>query len=188
MKKLFEKIKNFLKSIYQKLIHLKDTPHRIAGGFAVGIFFGILPAAGPMAAIILAWILRVNRIAAFAGGLLTNMWLSVITLVAAVKVGAFVTGSDWQKVLSDCKELMKDFSWRGIFDQKVIDILKPVFVGYLVVGILAGLLAYVVAWFVVKRRQDKKGTPPVTSRTRTDWSITDIKNLFKKFFNRKKRS
>jgi uncharacterized protein len=184
---MFEKIKKFFQSVYQRLIHLKDTPHRIAGGFAIGIFFGILPGAGPMAAIIMAWVFRVNRIAAFAGGLLTNTWLSVVTLVAAVKIGAFVTGSDWNQVLADCKEVLRDFSWRGLFDQTVLDILKPVFIGYLVVGLLCGCLAYVVAWVIVKRRQDKKGAPPVTRRTRTDWSIQDIKNLFRRFFKRKKR-
>jgi uncharacterized protein len=150
-----EKFKLFFKSIYHKLVGINDSPHKIAGGFAVGVFLGILPAAGPVASIVVAWILRVNRAAAFAGGLLTNTWISLLTFVFAIKIGAFLTGSDWQKVAEDCKAIFKDFSFDKIFDASIFEILKPMFVGYFVVGLIAALIGYVAAYQIVVRRRKR---------------------------------
>ncbi len=54
-------INKFFKQIYQQIIGINDSPHKVAGGFAVGVFLGILPGAGAFAAVVLAYILQVNR-------------------------------------------------------------------------------------------------------------------------------
>ena len=36
------------KQFYQRFTNINDSPQRIAAGFGVGIFFGILPGAGPL--------------------------------------------------------------------------------------------------------------------------------------------
>jgi uncharacterized protein (DUF2062 family) len=152
---MIDQIKNFFKKTYRDLITINDSPHRIAGGFAVGVFFGVLPAAGPMAAVVLAWILRVNRVAAFVGGLLTNTWLSVLTFVVAVKIGAIVTGLDNHELYRECQDLLTDFHWRDILSPPVVKILEPLFAGYAVIALVAGLVAYGVAYWIVVRRRRK---------------------------------
>ena len=89
-----DKIKNSFKSIYDKLVGIKDSPQKIALGFGLGVFCGILPGTGPMASVVLAFVFRVNKVAALAGSLLTNTWLSLVTFVLAVKIGSMVTGAD----------------------------------------------------------------------------------------------
>jgi uncharacterized protein len=161
------KVQVFFKSIYHKLVGINDSPHKIAGGFAVGVFLGILPAAGPVASIVVAWILRVNRAAAFVGGLLTNTWLSLVTFVFAIKIGSYITGADWQKVSEQCKEIFKTFNWRAFFDASIMDILKPMFVGYAVVALIAAVIAYVAAFQIVSKRRRRRALSSKSSSVLT---------------------
>jgi uncharacterized protein (DUF2062 family) len=153
---MLEKTRHFIKETYHKLICLDDSPHRIAAGFAIGVFLGILPAAGPMAAVVVAWVFRANRVAAFVGGFFTNTWLSVLTFVVAIKIGAFVTGTHFHRVYNDCKELMKHFNWHELLDESILQILKPVFAGYALVGAVAGVAAYGIAYWLTHRKHKAK--------------------------------
>lgn len=152
--------KNFFKKAYDSIVLINDTPHRIAGGVALGVFLGILPGAGPVASLVLAYIFQVNRAAALAGSLLTNSWFSVFTFVLAVKIGAFLTGSGWQQIFADCKKLFDDLHWDRIFDGSTWPILKPLMFGYAAIGILAGAVTYTCARFVLAEyHRRKKHTP-----------------------------
>lgn len=151
-------IKNFFKKIYQSVVVINDTPHRIAGGFALGVFLGIVPGAGPMASLVMAYVLQVNRAAALAGSLLTNSWFSVVTFVFAVKIGAFVTGSSWKEIYDHCKNLLDHFHWKLLTDGSTWLVLKPVLVGYAIIGAIAGCVVYLCSLMVVAeyRRRKKK--------------------------------
>ena len=61
-----KKIFTYFADLGKKLIALKDTPHSIAGGAAIGIFIGFTPLFGLKTLLCLgaAWILRCNPIAA----------------------------------------------------------------------------------------------------------------------------
>lgn len=153
--------KKFFSSVYQKIVGINDSPHKIAGGFALGVFLGILPGAGPMASIVLAYFLQVNRAAALAGSLLTNAWFSVVTFALAVKIGAFLTGTSWQELYADAKELVNPFHWQKFFDESALSILKPVLFGYAAVGLIAGVIVYVIVLMIVSAyRRRKKAAKP----------------------------
>jgi len=66
------KFRGFFQLLYLKLIKINDTPQKIAFGFGLGVFSGIFPGTGPLAALFLALILRANRASALLGSLLTN--------------------------------------------------------------------------------------------------------------------
>ena len=153
-------LKNFFKIIYLKIIRINDSPHKIAGGFALGVFLGILPGAGLMASVVIAYLLRVNRAAALAGSLLTNSWLSVITFVLAIKVGAWLTSSNWRRIYSDCRAFIDDFHWQRIFDGSSWAIIKPLLAGYAVIGLFAGVVVYVCVLIILVgfRRRNKKNS------------------------------
>ena len=153
-----EKIKSFFKKIYHKLVGINDTPHRKAGGLALGVFTGLLPAMGPVAALILAAIFRVNKAAAVIGSLLTNTWISLITLVLAIKIGSYMTGSNWHEHYNKVKEIFKHFEFKNLFDSAIIDILKPMFLGYLVIGGIFSGVVYAVAFLILKYWKHKKET------------------------------
>jgi uncharacterized protein (DUF2062 family) len=60
------KLLGHLKDLWKKLISLKDSPHAIAGGVAIGIFVGFTPLWGikTLLSLGLAYVLRCNPIAA----------------------------------------------------------------------------------------------------------------------------
>ena len=124
------------------IFKIDDSPQRIALGFGIGVFLGILPGTGPFAALALAFIFRINKAAALLGSVLTNTWLSVVTFVLALKIGAMITGVHWADIQAQAHGLMDHFSWKTLFDASLAGILKPLLIGYAVVGFLCGVLAY----------------------------------------------
>ena len=147
---MIQKIWGFFTGLYTQLVKMDDSHQRIAVGFGVGVFLGLLPGTGPIAALFLAFIFRFNKAAALLGSVLTNTWLSVVTFVLALKVGCAILGVDWTKAHEQASYLISHFSWKDLFDISLVNILKPLLVGYAVVGLFCGLLAYVAALVALK--------------------------------------
>lgn len=157
-KKNGNKLQRLLRLIYLRFFRINDTPQRIALGFGLGVFMGILPGTGPLAALCCAFLLRVNRAAAFLGGLLTNTWLSIITFLLAVKIGAFFLKLDWSTVYGQWQLFLKDFHWRNIFTSGVLDMALPVLLGYFIIALFAGVLGYMMSLAaVIQIRKAKAG-------------------------------
>ena len=157
---LTRRIKIFFRLIYEKLILINDSPQKVAIGFGLGVFLGILPATGPLAALVLSVILRVNRIAAITGSLLTNTWLSLVTFVLAIKIGSAVTGSPWEQIQASYRALIKNFHWKDLFDASVLTILEPLIIGYLIISLAAGLLAYLILIIILTQRKKYRQKHP----------------------------
>lgn len=158
MKKKESKLKKLLKAIYDKVFTANDSWHRIAFGFGLGIFSGIFPGTGPVAAFILAVILRVNRAAALAGSLLVNTWFSFISFLLAVKIGAMILGIDWHTIYTSKDRLFEHFHFSDIIKASFIKVIYPVALGYLIVGLTAGLISYIIIFSVLAlRKRIKKG-------------------------------
>ncbi len=152
IKDQFIRLKDFL---YAKLFKINDTPQRIALGFGLGIFTGIFPGSGPLAALFLALIFRVNRAAALCASLLTNTWLSVVTFLLAIKAGSAIFKISWQGLQNDWSALLSHFSWQNIFQASILRIILPVVAGYLCVSLCLGVIAYVAVLIVIKRVRRK---------------------------------
>ncbi|MCX5686840.1 MAG: DUF2062 domain-containing protein [Candidatus Omnitrophica bacterium] len=121
----------WLKLIYLKLFRINDSPQKVAIGLGLGVFFGIMPGLGPLAALFFAFLFRVNRAAALLGSVLTNTWLSIPTFVLAVKAGFLITGISY-----------KNFgkNWLGI---------ASIIIGYITVSLCVGVLAYLAALIII---------------------------------------
>src|SRR3989338_6743732 len=105
---LREKIKN--------LLLINDSAHQIALGAALGIFLGILPGTGPVAAVFLAHFLKLNRAAALLGSLLVNGWLTLVFLAMASKLGSYLLGLKWLDVWGGLKNLLVNFKFSDLFN------------------------------------------------------------------------
>ena len=143
------KFLRFLKFLYIKLFRINDTAPRIALGLAIGVFCGILPGTGPIAALGFAFVFRVNRAGALLGGLLTNTWLSVLTFALALKIGAKIFALSWQELQQEWMLLLKDFHWAGLFKSSFSKIIPPVLTGYFIVALGAGILTYLCALIII---------------------------------------
>jgi len=153
------KVARFFKALYLKLFRINDTPHKIAAGFGIGVFSGVLPGTGPVAALLLAFIFRVNRAAALLGSVLTNTWLSIPVFLLALKAGAVLTGAGYQDVRRQWDVLIKDFRWEQLLELSVCRVLGPIAAGYLLISLCIGALSYLAALIVItnfKRRSDSR--------------------------------
>ena len=138
---LFLKIKVFLE---EKLFKINDTPQRVAIGFGLGVFTGIFPGAGPLAALFLAFVFRANRASALIGSLLTNTWLSVVTSLLAIKTGSAIFKVDWQTVRAGFSSSVGNWQWQ---------VFLPVISGYIIIALALGIIAYIAALLILKWRK-----------------------------------
>jgi len=151
------KVRGFFQLLYLKLIKINDTPQKIAFGFGLGVFSGIFPGTGPLAALFLALILRANRASALLASLLTNTWLSFVTFILAVQLGSGILGLSWLKVKDDWLDFLRHFHWWALFKLSMLKIILPVIVGYLLVALFFGLLAYLAVLIVLTKLRKVKG-------------------------------
>ena len=135
---------NFFGVLYQKLFLINDTPQKIALGVGLGIFSGILPGTGPLAALFLAFILRANRAAALLGSALTNTWLSFVTFILALKTGSILLKVNWTDIRADWNLFVTNFSWKALFKLSALKLVFPVLLGYFIIALACGLTAYLI--------------------------------------------
>lgn len=145
------KIKLFLNSLYQKLFKINDTPNKIALGLSLGVVAGIIPGTGPLAALFLAFVLKVNRASALLGSLITNTWLSFVTFFLALKIGSAIFGVSWEVLRNDTKALLADFHWSYLLKSSFIKIIIPLLVGYIIVALILGILVYFASLVAIKK-------------------------------------
>lgn len=150
-KKIKNNILRFFKLIYVKLFRINDTPQKIALGLGIGVFSGILPGTGPIAALFLASVWHVNYASALLGSLLTNTWLSIVTILLSIKVGSAIMRLGWHNVYKDWTSFLKDFHWSSLLKLSILKIILPVILGYFVVAFCLGLAVYLITVVVLTR-------------------------------------
>ncbi|MDP2924646.1 MAG: DUF2062 domain-containing protein [Candidatus Omnitrophota bacterium] len=137
-------IERFLKLIFIKLFRVNDTPQKVAFGLGLGVFSGVMPGTGPLAALFLASLLRVNKSSALLGGILTNTWSIIPILGISIKVGAAVTGLCWQDVNRSWQAFLAHFHLSDLFKLSILKVIMPVIIGYFLVALISGVLAYII--------------------------------------------
>jgi uncharacterized protein (DUF2062 family) len=140
-----------LRDRFGQLLTIDDTPHRIAVTFAVGLFLGISPFLGfhSVIALAFAWAFRLNRVVIFTGVFVTNPWSIVPIYTFCTWIGTLVLGTE---------NITAGFDWKslGIVDlYKLGALLKPFFVGTLLVGLISSVLGYFVIRTAVKKAHSR---------------------------------
>lgn len=149
--KIINSIADFFKSVYTQLFKINGTAQRVALGFGLGVFLGIFPGTGPIAALFCAVVFRINRASALLGCLLTNTWISVVTFLLSIKVGSVIMRVSWIDVSQQWQAFLDNFRWLDLFKLSVLKIILPVIAGYIVVGLFFGLVSYLTALAVLKK-------------------------------------
>lgn len=155
-----EKIKRASKFLYLKIFRINDSAFKIATGFGVGVFMGVMPGIGPLAALAAAFLLRVNRAAALLGSLIFNTWLGIIILTLASKTGAFVLGLNPQTVQEGWSRLIKDFRWEKLSEVPFYETLLPVLIGYLLLSLIISGISSVVVYAIALKRKKRQNQAP----------------------------
>ena len=140
-----------LNALYAVLFKSNDSAQRIALGFGLGVFMGVFPGTGPAAALLLALVFRLNKASALAGSLLTNTWISILVLILATKTGSAILGIDWHIIRNQINTDIATSGWIGLLKTSYFKVLLPVLLGYIVIGLCMGIIAYLIALLAIKK-------------------------------------
>lgn len=152
---MFKKLRKFLRD----LAGLDDPPHKIALGLALGILIGFVPIMGIQMAVVLpfAVLFRANKTAAVGGVWITNPITVIPIYFLNYRVGLIFTPYE------SLNRAYFDDLFTEITASKFLklggDVLVPLFVGGIILGVFFGIPTYFVSkWMVVRyrRRREKR--------------------------------
>ncbi|MDO8302620.1 MAG: DUF2062 domain-containing protein [Sedimentisphaerales bacterium] len=166
---MWERFKRFIKL---RILHVSDSPHRIALGVAIGVFVGWTPIIGPhmIMALALCALLRANKLVGVASVWISNPFTFGIIYGPSYIVGRAVVGfwrgskivvrDEWQDILHKMDTLGSIFTnfhraafWRELFDM-LLKIGLELWIGCLIVGFVAAVAGYFLTrGFVVWHRR-----------------------------------
>lgn len=150
-----EKFKSFVHKLYHEVVGINDTPFKIAAGLGLGVFLGIMPWMGIIAAIIISTILPVNRAAAIVGSLLTNTWLTLISFVLAINIGSKITGMDQAQVESSWRKIFDNFHFKNLFTEHALELIYPTAIGFLIISFCLGVFVALTAYVILMARANR---------------------------------
>lgn len=136
-------LKQRIREVWQKLKHLNATPDQIATGFCIGIFASLLPLnpSPTITAIVVAWLLKRNVIAAVAGAVISILYLPLLPLIwlAEFRLGKLIFRVQHPLTLDQTR------LWDVL--QKSWDVYAAMFVGSILIATPVTLLTY----WIIKR-------------------------------------
>ncbi|MBW2617279.1 MAG: DUF2062 domain-containing protein [Deltaproteobacteria bacterium] len=143
---------------YLKMIRLKDRPHVVALGMALGVFIGCTPTIPIQTAMAvpLAAALRGSKAGAAAGVWVSNPFTVAAFYLADLQVGHWILG--WEINFS-APDFFSFFSL--LYQAKLL--LLAMLVGGVVIGLPMGVIAYVATYkgmLMAKERREKRPIRP----------------------------
>lgn len=128
---------------FRAIVRVKDTPHRVALAFGMGVFIAFLPIMGihTILALTVAWMAQLSAPVIVAGTLVNNPWTFAAIYGGSYWFGLMLTGGNVPSVRIDWSSMNITAFWRA---------LEPVFWPFCVGSILAGIVASGVAYFVMR--------------------------------------
>jgi uncharacterized protein len=155
----------WLRRTGQILLHVEDSPSRVALAFALGVFIAFFPILGihTAAAILVAIAFRLNKVAILFGAWTNNPWTLAPMYTAGTLLGCFLLG------VSPASLSGIDWSSHGrAFYQSLAAGLRPLLlpfvVGNLALGAAAALASFLALRWILGRR--KRTAVPAGSNPR----------------------
>ena len=140
---------------FRGIFQARETPHRIAMSFSLGVFVGISPLFGlhTIGAFFLAWLLGLNRFIAVTGVYITNPWTIVPIYSFCMWVGAKTVG---------LKQILPHIDWKNLKFMHLVNELTPLIwpfvVGTVAVGVVGSIASYFIIYgAVIKYKKTKNG-------------------------------
>lgn len=138
-----------------KLLAIRDTPEAIAGGVAIGIFFGFTPLFGlkTLSAILFAWLTGSNILAAVIAGTLHDIILPFMPMIYVweYKLGYRIL---FGQMPPSIRQHLSPGAW--LHWTTFLTVGKPMLLGSAICGAPISGLAFLVARRIVMRHQAKK--------------------------------
>lgn len=151
-------LKRWLHEHSLKLLAIRDTPNAIAGGVAIGLFFGFVPLFGlkTLSAIFFSWLTGSNIIAAVIAGTMHDLLLPFMPVIYRFEydLGYWLLSAPhrWPKHLS--RESLNLRAWRNWTTYLTVG--KPLLLGSAICAAPFSALSFFVTRTLVARHQRKK--------------------------------
>jgi uncharacterized protein (DUF2062 family) len=148
-------LKSWLKAHHMTLMAIADTPHSIALGSAIGIFFGFTPLypLKTLLSIVVAWVFRCNKIAAAIAVTLHDV---LIWAMPAIYLGEYQLGC-WSLRWPAAHRVhfrqfgLRDYMHWHVFSRVVWPTFWPAFVGSLFLSVPSAIIVYFVMRLLLSR-------------------------------------
>lgn len=145
-----------IRTLFLFLIRKDRSAHRIALGFAIGLFSAISPFLGLHTAMVLvfAFLFRANKVVAFAVGWFNNPVTMIPIYLPCYALGVWMLPkyqADWAHV--------RGFLHHANWDSLLVlgkSILIPFFIGSMTVALVSGVASYFIVRFLVERFQARR--------------------------------
>jgi uncharacterized protein (DUF2062 family) len=163
----------------RRVLHLEDTPYRIAAGCAGGIFSSTLPIFGQaFVGMAVAWLLRGNVIASLPWTFISNPLTTLPIWYGGYRLGAWIWPGDAVVIsygaLMERLQAFEQAGWQGgwsLMGTTLLDILGPLWLGTTLLGLAlaipGGLMMQAVVTTVQRRRSDRQRLWSLPARTGT---------------------
>jgi len=156
------RVSQFFSEQFQRFKHgvsqIRDTPHSIAGGIAIGVMFGFTPLFGfkTMLAILVAWLLRCSKLSAVMAVTLHDMLLPLgpFLLRWQFQIGFFIISKPHRlpPKLAPKHLHFDDFlNWRSVHLSKTLHVLWPTLIGSIIMATPIAVMMYFLVLEIVTR-------------------------------------
>jgi uncharacterized protein (DUF2062 family) len=147
--------KRWLVAHHMTLMAIADTPHSIALGSAIGIFFGFTPLypLKTLLSIAVAWICRCNKIAAAIAVTLHDVmiWAMPALYLAEYQFGCWILNRPAAQRVHLRQFRLHDYVHWHVFSRVVWPTFWPAFVGSLFVAIPSAIVVYCIMRLLISR-------------------------------------
>lgn len=143
---MFQRLLNWVRHQWVRLLTLQDAPHAVAGGMAIGLIIGFSPlfSIKTLLAIVIAWLCRCSKLAAVIVVTLNDLLLPIEPLILRWQyaLGHWLLSSphQWPKPVETGQVLLH---WREWFTPEMLTtVIWPTLVGSLMISIPVAALLY----------------------------------------------
>lgn len=151
-----EILMGLFKDKFRTILLVKDSPHRIALAFAIGVFLGISPFLGLhyIGGFFVAWLAGLNKLVTMIGISVNNPWTIVPLSSFCVWIGAKLIG---------IKQILPEVEWESVTLMNVlgkfsdfhnfIEMIKqlwPLIASFFVGSLLIGSISAVASYFIIQ--------------------------------------
>ncbi len=150
------RFRRWLSGVHLHLMTIEDTPHAIALGLAIGIFFGFTPLWGlkTLLSIAVAWLVGCNKIAAAISVQLHDLILPFMPAVILweYKLGFWAMRGHFPKRINfRALSLSEYVHWDMFFT-----VGRPLLIGSLIIGLPSAAIVYVICRGLITRHRSAK--------------------------------
>ncbi len=148
---------------FRRLLAIDDPPERTALAFSIGVFIAFSPFLGlhTIAATLVAFLFRFNKIAIYAGTFLNNPFLTLVPIiVASYALGALVLGrplgipAEGVELLKNPNIFSRDY-YKEIFSHSWY-IVWPFTLGASLLSVICSLLSYPLTLWLLRKHHRRR--------------------------------